>query len=366
MTYLAIALVLLVALLLFRMAHGADLSEFDKGYPAPIAGDPPSAEVHSVVQAVEGFAAASGGKAPRREKVRLLRKALDDIGRERGYTASIEPAAESGPKGEWVLAAHSNPDLRLLYIHGGAFIAGSPLSHRSITSALAEVTGMSVFSLDYRLVPEHPRLAGLEDSIAAAEWLAVNGPQGTGSAERLVIAGDSAGGNLTLSTLQALRDRNLRQADAAIALCPATDATLRSPSFHVNQDSDVMLGKSIGELLRIPVWLRHLIFGVAGRQMPATPALSPVRGELGDLPPTLIHVSLSEMLLDDATRYYHRAKQAGSPVVLETYANMVHVWHLFYPELTEARIAYEHIHRFLAEHQCCKHPDWSAEEQGAA
>ena len=348
-----IGVLIVAALVLYRWLGGASLAHYDRGYPKPIAGDPPSRELHSALQAVEAFTAASGGGRLSPDKVRRLRAAMDNIGADKACASIIRSSAADEPRGEWVLAANANPDCRLLYIHGGGFIAGSPTSHRAVTDGLSELTGMAVFSLDYRLVPENARLAGLEDAVAALQWLGHNGPDGASDARTLAVAGDSAGGNLTLATLQEARKRGIRNADAAVAICPATDMTLEAPSLRYNIDSDAMLGKSFGPLAKTPAAVRHVVLGVAGKRPPKDPAMSPLRGDLSGLPPVLLQASTTEMLLDDSARYHHKALEEGADVEFETYANMPHVWHLFYPELPEARIALQHIADFLARKGCC-------------
>jgi acetyl esterase/lipase len=177
-----------------------------------------------------------------------------------------------------------------------------------------------------------------------------DGPTGNAPASAVYVAGDSAGGNLTLSLIAWVRDEGLRAPDAAVALSPATDGTLGSPSLRTNIATDAMLGPLFGPLARVPrsallwlAWLRHRI-------RPNHPVVSPVFGDLSNLPPVLIHASDLEMLLDDSVRYTNKARAAGSPVTLQTWNHMVHVWHIFDPELTEARQAFDEISKFLASH----------------
>lgn len=332
---------------LFFWLHGDDLSPFDKGYPKPIAGTVPSEGVAAVVQSVAGFTGATAGLKPGRARLTMLRQALDGISETKRFDVSFRKSGAGEPQGEWVLSADGDSDRRLLYVHGGGFVAGSPKSHRVITSALAELTGMAVFSLDYRLVPEHSRLAGLDDTENAFIWLTENGPQGPGVSRFMAVAGDSAGGNLILAAVQRLRDKGLKNADAIVGICPSTDLTMRSPSLHANLTSDLMLGGGLAPLLRMPAPLRHAMIALTSKRSPASPELSPLRGDLTDLPPILLQVSLTEMLLDDSARYFHRAKSLGADVSLQTYDNMVHVWHMFYPELSEAKLALEGVANFL-------------------
>jgi acetyl esterase/lipase len=237
---------------------------------------------------------------------------------------------------------------RLLYIHGGAYIMGSPLSHRTLTSKFAEISGAAVLAIDYRLMPDHRRRAGIEDCRTAYRWLLDNGPNGPGPASAAFVAGDSAGGNLTLSLLAWIRDQGLRAPNAAVALSPATDASLGSPSLRANIASDAMLGPLFGPLAKVPETLLLWIGWLQNRMRPCDPLISPVYAELAGLPPLLVHASAIEMLKDDSVRYVNKAVAAGSPVTLQTWDHVVHVWHIFHPELTEARDAFEEIRKFFA------------------
>jgi acetyl esterase/lipase len=201
--------------------------------------------------------------------------------------------------------------------------------------------------VDYRLLPEHPRLAGIEDCRAAYRWLLDNGPEGLLPATRIWVAGDSAGGNLTLSLIAWVRDAGLRAPDAALALSPMTDASHASPSLRANIPSDPMLGPLFGRLGRIPhavmLWLAWFV----NRMRPCDPRVSPVYGNLAGLPPVLVQSSEAEMLRDDARRYVNRARAAGSPVELQTWPHMVHVWQIYHLELPEGRAALQEAGRFL-------------------
>ena len=169
----------------------------------------------------------------------------------------------------------------------------------------------------------------------------------------MFVAGDSAGGNLTLSLIAWVRDQGLRAPDAAVALSPATDATLGSPSMRTNVATDPMLGPMLGSLARVPRVVL-LWFGWLGmRIVPCDPRVSPVHGDLSGLPPTLVQASDAEMLRDDARRYVNRAVAAGSPATLQLWPHMVHVWQLFHPELAQGREALEEIGRFLRAHTPC-------------
>ncbi|MFV2090614.1 MAG: alpha/beta hydrolase, partial [Pseudomonadales bacterium] len=241
----------------------------------------------------------------------------------------------------------ANPDRRLLYLHGGAFTMGSPRSHRAITSKFSRLAGASVLAVDYRLIPENARLDCLTDCQNAYRWILDNGPNGAHVVDKLFVAGDSAGGNLALAVIAWARDAGLPSAHAAIALSPVTDATLASPSLIANIATDHMLGPILGRIARMPKWLLVWFIWISNKAHPCDPRLSPLRGDLSHLPPTLIHASEAEMLLDDARRYVNKATEAGSEASLETWHHMLHVWHIFEQKLPEAREAFEHIGVFI-------------------
>ncbi|HNH25347.1 MAG TPA: alpha/beta hydrolase, partial [Accumulibacter sp.] len=242
-------------------------------------------------------------QAPARQRLPLLRRAMDEMFDDRRYAVRFIPVTADEVPGEWVLAPSADPDRRLLYIHGGAFAMGSPRSHRVITAKLAEIIGGAVLSIDYRLRPEHPRRAGIDDCRSAYDWLAANGPRGPSPATVMFVAGDSAGGNLTLSLLASLRDEGGRRPDAAVALSPVTDMTLGSPSLKTNRSSDPLLGPVLAPLLRLPRSTLLWIGWLQGRVPPARPLISPLFGDLAGLPPILIQASDAEMLRDDCIRY---------------------------------------------------------------
>jgi acetyl esterase/lipase len=246
-----------------------------------------------------------------------------------------------------VLAPGADPQRRTLYIHGGAFMMGSPKSHRTLTSRFSELTGGAVLAVDYRLMPEHPRRAGIDDCRNAYRWLLDNGPEGKSPSSAVFVAGDSAGGNLTLSLINWVRDQGLRAPDAAVALSPLTDATLSSPSMRANVRTDPMLGPLFGPMARVPQALLLWFGWLQTRIKPNDPLISPLRADLSRLPPVLVQVSEVEMLFDDSRRYANRALAAGSPVTLQRWNHMVHVWQIFNPELSEAREALAEIGKFL-------------------
>ena len=262
---------------------------------------------------------------------------------------AVHEVDAGGVPAEWVLAPNADPSRRLLYLHGGAFFAGSPRSHRRLTSRLSEIAGVAVLAIDYRLIPEHRRIDGIIDCQKAYRWILDHGPAGASAARELFVAGDSAGGNLTLMLIAWIRDQGLRQVDAAISICPVTDATGTSPSMRHNIPTDPMLGPTFGRLTRFPLAAVLLLILYAGRMRPSNPLISPVFGDLSDLPPTLVQASEAEMLFDDARRWVNKARSQGSPARLQAWPGMLHVWHVFAHVLPEANEAFDRIAEFIAE-----------------
>jgi acetyl esterase/lipase len=339
-------IVVLALLLLFTVTvlRGENLAYLDQPPPRR---EPErrSEAMNRVLEQLQGIDLGAVGRG--RDRVRAIRDFMDSMGAGRDYESEFRAVNVTEVRGEWVLAPGYDPARRLLYIHGGAYFAGSPLSHRPITDRLARLTGAAVFAVDYRLMPEHRRMAGIEDCRRAWRWLQDNGPDGAAPAQQMVVAGDSAGGNLTLSLIAWLRDQKQRQADAAIAFSPATDAVLDAPSLRDNIPTDPMLGPAFGALARVPTLLLVWYAWLTARILPTDPRVSPLRGPLQGLPPVLIQASSTEMLLDDARRYAAKAQAAESPVQLQLWANMVHVWQVF-TELPEAEEAYAKVAEFLA------------------
>jgi len=327
--------------------RGPDLSAFDQPIrPADTSKPAPSVE-HAAVVASLGTVSQKLKSTPRRQHLALLRDYIDNVFSINDAGMQFIPVDAGGVKAEWVLAPNVDTSRRLLYIHGGAYTMGSPKSHRRLTSKFSELANAAVLSIDYRLMPEHPRMAGVQDCRTAYRWLIENGPDGVSAASALFVAGDSAGGNLTLSLIAWVRDQGLRAPNAAVALSPSTDGTLGSPSLKGNLATDPMLGPLFKSLTKVP--RAALLWGgwMATRVRPCDPVVSPVFGDLSRLPPLLVHASEAEMLLDDSRRYVNKAIAAGSPVTLQTWHHMVHVWQIYHPELPEGREAFEEIGKFL-------------------
>jgi cation diffusion facilitator CzcD-associated flavoprotein CzcO/acetyl esterase/lipase len=246
------------------------------------------------------------------------------------------PATLGGVSGEWVEPRDASPADTLLYLHGGAFVACSPRTHRPVTAAFAR-HGFRVFVPDDRLAPEHPFPAAPDDALAV--WRTLRAGLAGG---RLVVAGESAGGNLALGLLHALKDVGEPLPDACAVFSPATDLTRGSASHVVNRDRDAMFSGD-----EVPELVARAYLGAAD---PAQPRASPLLGDFTGMPPLLIHVADEEILRDDALRLAARAQAAGVRVELEVYPGVPHGWQLLH-RLPEARRSVADAARFLREAQ---------------
>lgn len=249
----------------------------------------------------------------------------------------IAPADASGVPAEWVTPAGVAGGRVIMYLHGGAYQLGSPATLRHLVAMLAAAAQAQALSVDYRLAPEHPFPAAVDDAVAAYRWLLAAGHDPASVA----IAGDSAGGGLTLATLVALRDAGDPLPAAAVAMSPWTDLALTGESLRTRAGADVML-KPAGMPETAALYL-------AGTD-PRHPYASPLYADLRALPPLLIQVGDAEVILDDSTRFAARARTAGVDVTLEIWDEMPHVFQAFAGLLPEADQAVARIGSWLCEH----------------
>lgn len=227
---------------------------------------------------------------------------------------------------DWIEPCRGTVARTVLYLHGGAYAVCSPRTHRSVTFQLARDAAARVVAIDYRLAPEHPFPAALEDALAAYRQLVASGTP----AHSIVLGGDSAGGGLSLATLLALRDARDPLPAGAVLFSPWTDLTGSGASMRDNATSDVMFSA--------PDVLAAARLYLA--QAPAdTPLASPLLGALHGLPPLFIQASDSEILRDDATRLAERVRAAGGRAELALWPEMPHAWHCLGRVLPEAREA---------------------------
>jgi monoterpene epsilon-lactone hydrolase len=235
-----------------------------------------------------------------------------------------------------VIMPASRPERAVLYLHGGGYVSGGPCHYRHFTWRIADALSATVWVLAYRLAPEHPFPAALEDAAEACACLAGNASE----RRRLFVMGDSAGGGLTLALLLKLRDEEKSLPRAAIALSPWTDLALTGPSLKANASADPMLNPS-----HLPDIARLYLAGCD----PRAPYASPLYGDAAHLPPVLIQVGSDESLRDDAVRMAEKLARYNSRSRLEVWPRMPHCWQLCVPVLPEARRAIKQIASFVAE-----------------
>lgn len=230
----------------------------------------------------------------------------------------IEPIVADGVRGERITPPGADTSRALLYHHGGGHTFGSSLSHRHLVSRLAAAAGVVAFNMDYRLAPEHPFPAGLDDAVATYRYVLGQGF----TADHLVLGGESAGGNLTAALLLKLRALGVPLPAGAYLLSPWLDLTLAGESYEARAPHDPMITRAA---------LDRCVTAYLGDKASAgAPLVSPIKAELAGLPPLFIQVGTDELFLSDSTLFADRAALAGVEVQLHVWAEMVHAWPLFH------------------------------------
>jgi acetyl esterase/lipase len=249
---------------------------------------------------------------------------------------ALEPVDAGGVAGEWT-SAPSVDDRVILYLHGGAYHMGSISSDRRLASLLSSAARARVLNLGYRLAPEYPFPAAVDDALGAYRWLLTSG----NLPSSIAILGPSAGGGLALAALVALRDAGDPLPGAVVAISPVTDLQATGASMRTRADADLMLR---------PEGVTEAADWYLAGQDPRHPYASPLHAEVAGLPPLLIQVGDAEILLDDSTRFAARVREAAGDVTLEVWPEMPHVWHTFAGLLPEADQAIAGIGSWLQEH----------------
>ncbi len=247
---------------------------------------------------------------------------------------SVTKDVIAGVPCEWLRIEPSRPARVLMYLHGGGYVSGGADSHRNLAWRLAEAASMSVLLVEYRLAPEHPFPAGLEDATACYRQLL---EQGYG-ADDIAVGGDSAGGGLTLALLLNLKNLGLPLPDRGILLSPWLDLSMSGDSLVSNASSDVML---------TPKALRTCAALYLGQRDSQAPLASPLFGDLRGLPPLLVHASTTEVLLSDAERLVHMVEAQGGDIQLSLWKKMPHVFQVFAGRIPEGQEAIRQLGEFL-------------------
>jgi acetyl esterase/lipase len=247
---------------------------------------------------------------------------------------ATERVGAGGVPAEWIWAPGVSKGSVMLYLHGGGYVLGSMRTHRVMLAHLSRASGFSVLGLEYRLAPEHPFPAPVEDTLAAYRWLLSRGYD----PRKIVLGGDSAGGGLVVAAMVAMRYVGEPLPAAGVCISPWVDMEATGQSFVTNATSDPSVAKD-----RI---LRIASLYLAGKS-PQAPLASPVHADLRGLPPLLVQVGSIETLLEDAKALTQRAQAAGVLAEWEVWEDMPHVWHHFAPILPEAQQAIARIGEFV-------------------
>jgi epsilon-lactone hydrolase len=239
---------------------------------------------------------------------------------------TVETVSANGVPAEWTGAPGADTRRAVLFFHGGGYVFGSIDSHRHVCSEIARDFGGRTLALHYRLAPEHPFPAPVEDAVAAYRWLLAQGLQPA----NIALAGDSAGGGLVVAALVAIRDAGLAQPSCGWCISPWVDMEAIGGSMISNAARDPTVQKdTISDIARTYL----------GGADPRSPLAAPLYADLHGIAPLFIQVGAVETLLDDSIRLAGVAGQADVPITLEVWPEMPHVWHLFHPRLKAGRRA---------------------------
>ena len=250
---------------------------------------------------------------------------------------TVEPVTANGVRAEWTSTPNDARDAALMWLHGGGYVIGSLDSHRHLVAEAGRAAGCWALALDYRLAPEHPFPAAVEDAVSGYRHLLARGIK----PERIAIAGDSAGGGLVVAAMVAIRDAGLAQPGCGWCISPWVDMEMLGQSMTSKAAADPMVQREgLAEMAR-------LYLNAAD---PRSPLAAPIYADLSDLSPLLIQVGAAETLLDDAIRLARVAGAADVGVDLQIWPEMVHVWHLFHPELKTGMRAITAAGAFIRAH----------------
>jgi monoterpene epsilon-lactone hydrolase len=270
------------------------------------------------------------------EKRRLLMEEVVRRGIRLPRGMIVRPISASGVPAEWIEPVEADPAHVLLYLHGGGYVIGSIVTHRGLAARIARAAGARLLLIDYRLAPEHPFPAALEDALSAYHWLLTQGID----PHHLAIGGDYAGGGLTLAAALSLRDAGTHLPASLFLLSPWTDLTFSGESATSRAARDPVLSISDD-------WL---VDSYASKYPLTHPLISPLFADLHDLPPTIIQVGSEEILFDDSSRLEAKMNAAGVVNWFEVWDGMWHVFQGFAPIVPEAQQAIQRLGLFLGQH----------------
>ena len=291
-----------------------------------------SKEMENVISMLKGFQESAGEIT-----IAKVREGMDQLGKMGKLPKDVKckPVIAGSVPAEWITTPNSESQKVVLYLHGGGYVAGSIASYRDLVARISSVSKARILILEYRLAPEFPFPNALEDSVAAYKWLVSTENI---NPNNIIIAGDSAGGGLTLATAIKLRNEGFPLPIAIVCLSPWTDLAGTGESLKTNGEIDPFISLEMFEICA-RTYLETTD--------PCNHLASPLYADLQGLPPLLIQVGTSEVLLDDSIRFAERAKTAGVDVRLKIWKDMIHIFAIFAIFTPESRQAIEQIGEFM-------------------
>jgi acetyl esterase/lipase len=299
-----------------------------------------SPEMQAFFTAREEQMAAAAGQPP--PDTATMRAGADAQARPAPEDVAVTHIDAGGVPADWVVAPGADAGRRLLYLHGGGYVLLSALTHRRLAADISRASGCAVLVLDYRLAPEHPFPAAVDDALAAYRWMLENGPDGASEATSTFVGGDSAGGGLTFTTVLNARDNGARVPNAAFGISSWTDVSNTRPS------RETRLG--VDPLFTNPAILAGFQTQYMGDQDPKNPLASPLFGDLAGFPPIYLVVADHEVLLDDSLEFVEKARAANVRATLTVEPGGIHIYPQLDPDLPESRAAILEIGAFLRSH----------------
>jgi acetyl esterase/lipase len=282
--------------------------------------------------------AAAAAEQPRPDTA-TMRAGADSMALPAPDDVAVTSVDAGGVPADWVVAPGADPAKRLLYLHGGGYVLLSAKTHRLLASEISRAAGCAALVLDYRLAPENPYPAAVDDALAAFRWMRENGPNGATEATKTFIGGDSAGGGLTMAAVLAARENSVALPDAVFGLSAWTDVSNTRPS----RDSR----HGIDPLFTDPAVLKGFETQYMGDQDPKQPLASPLFGDLAGFPPVHLVVADHEVLLDDSLEFVERARTANVRATVTVEPGGIHIYPQLNMQLPESRAAIAEIGGFL-------------------